>query len=235
MSGQSTYYNGLKEWVRNFLCPISLELMRDPVIVSSRQTYERSYIQECQIAPDNVIPSSRNMDHRMKMYHRRAMDNRASVKVNMNGNTMMSYKPQVSPCNYKYEVIFYGALGLALFGWILFKNTLLYVKKHDSSLTSFEAENGNIILEEGDRCLQLSDMRIPVVFLRYTTDVTNVVLDDKLRFSHSGLVIMGFDGSVAFMRSSAKSNLSSSCNVLPSCALVKTYTISEFTEALTPL
>ncbi|GJY35521.1 hypothetical protein Tco_0420899 [Tanacetum coccineum] len=39
----------------------------------------------------------------------------------------------------------------------------------------------------------------------------------------------------AFMRSSAKSNLSSSCNVLPSCALVKKYTISEFAEALTPL
>ncbi|GJY05734.1 importin beta-like SAD2, partial [Tanacetum coccineum] len=56
MSGQSTYYNGSKEWVRNFLCPISLELMRDPVIVTSRQTYERSYVQECQIAPDNVIP-----------------------------------------------------------------------------------------------------------------------------------------------------------------------------------
>ncbi|GJU46140.1 hypothetical protein Tco_1203406 [Tanacetum coccineum] len=37
MSGQSTYYNGSKEWVRNFLCPISLELMRNPVIVTSRQ------------------------------------------------------------------------------------------------------------------------------------------------------------------------------------------------------
>ncbi|GMJ13317.1 PLANT U-BOX PROTEIN10 [Hibiscus trionum] len=29
----------------DFLCPISLELMRDPVIVSTGQTYERSYIQ----------------------------------------------------------------------------------------------------------------------------------------------------------------------------------------------
>ncbi|PWA93645.1 transferase,sulfuric ester hydrolase [Artemisia annua] len=64
-----------------------------------------------------------------------------------------------------YEAVFYGALGLALFGWILFENALLYVKKPDRSVTSLEAENGNIILEEGDRCLQLSDMRIPVVFL----------------------------------------------------------------------
>ncbi|GJW86902.1 hypothetical protein Tco_0162242 [Tanacetum coccineum] len=38
-----------------------------------------------------------------------------------------------------------------------------------------------------------------------------------------------------FMGSSAKFNLSSSCNVLPYCALVKKYTISEFAEALTPL
>ncbi|GJV95037.1 GPI ethanolamine phosphate transferase 1 [Tanacetum coccineum] len=67
-----------------------------------------------------------------------------------------------------YEAVFYGALGLALFGWILFENALLYVKKPDRSLTSFEAENGNIILEEGDRCLQLSDMRIPVVFVKNT-------------------------------------------------------------------
>ncbi|GKD38244.1 DNA-directed RNA polymerase II subunit 1, partial [Tanacetum coccineum] len=37
MSGQSTYYNGSKEWVRNFLCPISLKLMCDPVIVTSRE------------------------------------------------------------------------------------------------------------------------------------------------------------------------------------------------------
>ncbi|KAJ0817082.1 putative Type I phosphodiesterase/nucleotide pyrophosphatase/phosphate transferase [Helianthus annuus] len=64
-----------------------------------------------------------------------------------------------------YEAVFYGALGLALFGWISFENALLYVNKPNKSLTSFEAENGNIILEEGDRCLQLSDMRIPVVFL----------------------------------------------------------------------
>ncbi|PWA43192.1 transferase,sulfuric ester hydrolase [Artemisia annua] len=66
---------------------------------------------------------------------------------------------------YRYEAVFYGALGLALFGWILFENALLYVKKPDRSITSLEAENGSIILEEGDRCLQLSDMRIPVVFL----------------------------------------------------------------------
>lgn len=66
---------------------------------------------------------------------------------------------------YRYEAVFYGALGLALFGWILFENALLYVNQPNKSMRSFETENGNIILEEGDRCLQLSDMRIPIVFV----------------------------------------------------------------------
>ncbi|GKA95592.1 hypothetical protein Tco_0817630 [Tanacetum coccineum] len=39
----------------------------------------------------------------------------------------------------------------------------------------------------------------------------------------------------AFLRSSPKHNLTSSCNGSPSCALVKKYTISDFAEALTPL
>ncbi|GJU78547.1 hypothetical protein Tco_1275617 [Tanacetum coccineum] len=41
--------------------------------------------------------------------------------------------------------------------------------------------------------------------------------------------------SQSFLRSSAKLNLSSSSNLLPSCALVKKNMISEFAEALTPL
>ncbi|GKB07079.1 hypothetical protein Tco_0835312 [Tanacetum coccineum] len=42
-------------------------------------------------------------------------------------------------------------------------------------------------------------------------------------------------GLATFLRSSAKLNLSSSSNLLPSCALVKKNMISEFAEALTPL
>ncbi|KAI3768682.1 hypothetical protein L2E82_19512 [Cichorium intybus] len=65
-----------------------------------------------------------------------------------------------------YEAVFYGALGLALFAWILFENALLYKSnKSNKSLSSFEPKNGNILLEEGDRCLKLSDMRIPTVFM----------------------------------------------------------------------
>ncbi|GKA62572.1 hypothetical protein Tco_0762091 [Tanacetum coccineum] len=47
-----------------------------------------------------------------------------------------------------YSAVFYGALGLALFRWIQFENALLCIKKPDRPLTSFEADNGNIILEE---------------------------------------------------------------------------------------
>ncbi|KAL0925795.1 hypothetical protein M5K25_004165 [Dendrobium thyrsiflorum] len=47
-SGRSTVDDKQRdslEILEDFLCPISLELMRDPVIVSTGQTYERSFIQ----------------------------------------------------------------------------------------------------------------------------------------------------------------------------------------------
>ncbi|GKB58052.1 zinc finger, CCHC-type containing protein [Tanacetum coccineum] len=49
---------------------------------------------------------------------------------------------------------------------------------------------------------------------------------------------IGIDNQIpkdAFLRSSPKHNLTSSCNGLPSCALVNEYVTSEFAEALTPL
>ncbi|GKE69359.1 putative reverse transcriptase domain-containing protein, partial [Tanacetum coccineum] len=51
----------------------------------------------------------------------------------------------------------------------------------------------------------------------------------------SPLEIRSFLGLIAFLRSSLKHNLTSSCSGSPSCALVKKYMMSEFTEALTPL
>ncbi|GKC68113.1 hypothetical protein Tco_1100711 [Tanacetum coccineum] len=47
--------------------------------------------------------------------------------------------------------------------------------------------------------------------------------------------VLTFKVKKAFLRSSAKLNLSSSSNLLPSCALVKKNMITEFAEALTPL
>ncbi|KAI7736523.1 hypothetical protein M8C21_003523 [Ambrosia artemisiifolia] len=43
----------------DFLCPISLELIRDPVIVSTGQTYERSYIQRWINCGNTTCPKTR--------------------------------------------------------------------------------------------------------------------------------------------------------------------------------
>lgn len=48
----------------DFLCPISLELMRDPVIVATGQTYERSYIQKWIDCGNTTCPKTRQkLDH----------------------------------------------------------------------------------------------------------------------------------------------------------------------------
>ncbi|KAJ9135800.1 hypothetical protein P3X46_032936 [Hevea brasiliensis] len=48
----------------DFLCPISLELMRDPVIVATGQTYERSYIQRWIDTGNATCPKTQqNLEH----------------------------------------------------------------------------------------------------------------------------------------------------------------------------
>ncbi|XP_024024305.1 GPI ethanolamine phosphate transferase 1 [Morus notabilis] len=63
-----------------------------------------------------------------------------------------------------YEAVFYGALALVLMAWILFENTIIYTSKVKRSSASFKNLEGNI-LEANDRYLQLSDVRIPLVFM----------------------------------------------------------------------
>ncbi|KAK3016535.1 hypothetical protein RJ639_006582, partial [Escallonia herrerae] len=62
-----------------------------------------------------------------------------------------------------YEAVFYGALGLALMAWILFENSLLYASKANVPTTPGKSLEDNFILEHDSRCLQLSDMRIPLM------------------------------------------------------------------------
>ncbi|XP_047962307.1 GPI ethanolamine phosphate transferase 1 [Salvia hispanica] len=65
-----------------------------------------------------------------------------------------------------YEAVFYGALALALMAWILFENAYLHISqtsKSSSSTTS--AMEDELISESNERCLQLSDMRIPLAFM----------------------------------------------------------------------
>ena len=48
--------------------------------------------------------------------------------------------------------------------WILFENTLLYVSKVKRSSASLKNLEDNF-LDSGDRYLQLSDVRIPLIFV----------------------------------------------------------------------
>lgn len=66
----------------------------------------------------------------------------------------------------RYEAVFYGALALVLVAWILFENTLLYTSKVKRSSASFKNLEDNV-LENDDRYLQLSDVRIPLIFVSY--------------------------------------------------------------------
>ncbi|XP_057984008.1 GPI ethanolamine phosphate transferase 1 isoform X2 [Malania oleifera] len=67
-----------------------------------------------------------------------------------------------------YEALFYCALVLVLMAWILFENTILYLSKVQISSTSNRRVEEKGILERDDKCLQLSDVRIPLIFVRNT-------------------------------------------------------------------
>lgn len=73
----------------------------------------------------------------------------------------------------RYEAVFYGALALALMAWILFENALLHYSKTNASQTSIRGVEDNFQLENENRSLQLSDMRIPLVFVSHTFFIIN--------------------------------------------------------------
>ncbi|KAM1015199.1 hypothetical protein ACFX1T_044909 [Malus domestica] len=62
-----------------------------------------------------------------------------------------------------YEAVFYGALALVLISWILVENTLIYSSKVKRLSSSFSDMEDNVILD--GRYLQLSDLRIPLIFM----------------------------------------------------------------------
>ncbi|KAK9104670.1 hypothetical protein Scep_021514 [Stephania cephalantha] len=62
-----------------------------------------------------------------------------------------------------YEAVFYGALGLVLMSWILYESALLYSNR--SAMSSNVRDTKGKTLEHDDRCLVLSDIRVPLTFL----------------------------------------------------------------------
>lgn len=67
----------------------------------------------------------------------------------------------------RYEAVFYGALALVLMAWILFENTVSYLSKDKKSSASTKNVDANVISKHDDRCLQLSDVRIPLIFVSH--------------------------------------------------------------------
>ncbi|XP_009773972.1 uncharacterized protein [Nicotiana sylvestris] len=64
-----------------------------------------------------------------------------------------------------YEALFYGALSLALIAWILVENAYLHISKFRLSSAQVKSMEGNFNLAHDNRCLELSDMRIPLAFM----------------------------------------------------------------------
>ncbi|PIN23567.1 hypothetical protein CDL12_03713 [Handroanthus impetiginosus] len=64
-----------------------------------------------------------------------------------------------------YEAVFYGSLALALMSWTLFENAYLYTSKMNKSSSSIDAMGDKLASASDDRCLQLSDIRIPLAFM----------------------------------------------------------------------
>ena len=67
----------------------------------------------------------------------------------------------------RYEAVFYGALALVLMAWILFENTVLYLSKVKKPSSSIKIVEDHLTLDHDTRCLQLSDVRIPLIFVSH--------------------------------------------------------------------
>lgn len=93
---------------------------------------------------------------------------RYSYRANSNapGNGFVASSP-FSWIFCRYEAVFYSALALVLMSWILFENTLL----HPSAVKNLSPHTRNMeehmILENDNRYLQLSDIRIPLTFVSF--------------------------------------------------------------------
>ncbi|KAH9617396.1 hypothetical protein KSS87_019132 [Heliosperma pusillum] len=64
-----------------------------------------------------------------------------------------------------YEALFYAAFSLVLMAWILFENSILTLSRAKRSTSSQDSIAEEISAEHADRPLQLSDVRIPLVFM----------------------------------------------------------------------
>uniref|UniRef100_A0A0D9VHK3 GPI ethanolamine phosphate transferase 1 n=1 Tax=Leersia perrieri TaxID=77586 RepID=A0A0D9VHK3_9ORYZ len=66
--------------------------------------------------------------------------------------------------NLVYEAVFYSAFAMVLMGWIFVESANLYCSEQNSSARHSSAVEGSIFGYD-ERCLQLSDLRIPLLFM----------------------------------------------------------------------
>ncbi|XP_043704890.1 GPI ethanolamine phosphate transferase 1 isoform X1 [Telopea speciosissima] len=77
----------------------------------------------------------------------------------------LGFAPSFLLLSIGYEAVFYGSLGLVLIAWILFECAVLYLSKEKLSSTSLQSAEDKVFLNHDERCLVLSDVRIPLIFM----------------------------------------------------------------------
>ncbi|KAJ6775721.1 PHOSPHATIDYLINOSITOL GLYCAN CLASS N [Salix koriyanagi] len=77
----------------------------------------------------------------------------------------LGFAPSFLLLSIGYEAVFYGALALVLVAWILFENTILHLMMAKKLSASMKRTGEITMLENDVRYLQLSDVRIPLIFL----------------------------------------------------------------------
>ncbi|MQL78216.1 hypothetical protein Taro_010638 [Colocasia esculenta] len=73
----------------------------------------------------------------------------------------MGFGPPFLLLSIGYEAVFYSSLSLVLMGWILVECTVHKL----TSVTQLENVEQKLILRDNERPLQLSDMRVPLIFM----------------------------------------------------------------------
>ncbi|XP_042499079.1 GPI ethanolamine phosphate transferase 1 [Macadamia integrifolia] len=77
----------------------------------------------------------------------------------------LGFAPSFLLLSIGYEAVFYAALGLVLMAWILFECAVLYLSKEKLHSTSLQSAEDKSFLNHDERCLMLSDLRIPLIFM----------------------------------------------------------------------
>ncbi|KAL4179852.1 hypothetical protein AMTRI_Chr13g122200 [Amborella trichopoda] len=81
-------------------------------------------------------------------------------------SVFLGFAPAFLLLSIGYEAVFYGALGLVLMSWILVESAILSLSSKAAPTHNDNIElKLNLYRRDDERCLQLSDMRVPLCFL----------------------------------------------------------------------